>query len=355
MKTFLVVLRLEALSLLRTREVYTFGILPAVFLVPVGLGLGLGIASFFPGSDVLAIPVEDPDGIALTERLGRFDLLRTDDPRGALEAGLADVAVVGWGASGEEGAWVHARVLASAEGDEARLQTALSRHVAQQLDQRIVEAGGAGRRDRVPAVVLTPRELGFPLDLDLRQLLVISYTFVTAYLSCFLIPVRTAAERLSGVLEAMATTATPVGVVYTARALVSTVLFLVLGGIAPASVWLLVGPELQMDVRPLDLVEAGATLLLLSGLFLGCGLVANSVRTALYVASYLILGALPLLGVSLFLELPQVPLLGFAREGWLGWQLLRIAGTVALTVGCLVGVSWLASGDRVLPRGQGDD
>ncbi|NCG19414.1 MAG: hypothetical protein GWP91_10435, partial [Rhodobacterales bacterium] len=82
MRAFVIALRLELLSILRMRETYTFGILPAVLAVPVTAALVL-VAMSFTSENTLAIPQDDPAGLDVERLLERHhDVVRTDDPRG---------------------------------------------------------------------------------------------------------------------------------------------------------------------------------------------------------------------------------------------------------------------------------
>ncbi|MEO0603457.1 MAG: hypothetical protein AAF211_18610, partial [Myxococcota bacterium] len=63
------VLRFEILTLLRTREAYTFGLLPAAFVLPVGLAVSLLVATFTLADGVVAVPLEEPAGFELVAAL----------------------------------------------------------------------------------------------------------------------------------------------------------------------------------------------------------------------------------------------------------------------------------------------
>ena len=195
------------------------------------------------------------------------------------------------------------------------------------------------------------------LDLDLRQAVWLWFVFITSYLGCFLVPVRTTAERLSGALEALAVTATPVVILYAARLLVGTTFFLGLVLTPLLTLFLMGGPEVaaEVDLRVFDAVEAGVTVLMFNAAYLVCGLAANSVRMALYYGSYLVLFASPLFAVPIFYDLPQIPIIGFAEDAGIVWQLVRVGGTLAFTGGLMGVVHLLAQGERVLPPGEGDE
>lgn len=352
-QVFWIALRTEIMSLLRMQETYTFGLLPALLVVPVGLGITVIGLSFF-GDDTLAIPLEDPPGVDLQEVLeDDFDVLRVENPREAYESGKADAAVLTWSLRDPPvDAWLDAEVLAEEDG-HGEVRYALKKAMRAELDGRIEDAGGVGEEVRIVAKVRTGESSD--LDFDQRQAFWLWYVFMASYLGCFMIPVRTAAERLSGALESLAVTATPVVVLYTARLLVGTVFFLGLVMLPMFTLFLMGGDQIGGDVRALDIVEAAATVLLANGLYLVCGLTANSVRMALYYGSYMILFISPVFAVPVMYDYPQIPFLGFAEDGGVGWQLLRIAGTLLATAGSLRVVHLLAQGERVLPPGEGDE
>ena len=352
---FAIALRIELIGLLRMRETYTFGLLPALLFVPVVLGFVVLVISFI-GDPVLALPAEDPVGIALPEdALDDYVILRTDDPRGAYVSGEADVAVTTWALqTPPTDTWMTAEILAESEedGDAARL--ALSLALRELLDERIEAAGGEPAQVRVVARVRTG-EANEVFAHDFRQLMWSWCVFMAAYLGCFLVPVRTAVERMSGALEALAVTVTPVVVLYTARLLIGTAFFFGLVMLPAGTLWLMGGNEVEVDLRLLDIVEALVTLLLANAGFLVFGLLASSARMALYSGSYAIVFLSPGFAVPFVTDLPWIPFLGFVEEvGGAPAQGVRIGATLLLTAACMGVVHWLAQGDRVLPPGEGD-
>ena len=90
-RTLAVVTRLELLTLLRTHETYTFGILPALVGPPLIFALSALVISFI-GHPTLAVPLDDPPGLAVEEVLeDKWQVLRVEDPQAAFEAGDADL------------------------------------------------------------------------------------------------------------------------------------------------------------------------------------------------------------------------------------------------------------------------
>ena len=351
MRAFVIALRLELMSILRMRETYTFGILPAVLAVPVTAALVL-VAMSFTSENTLAIPQDDPAGLDVERLLERqHDVVRTDDPRGLVESGAADIAVLYWSLRDNlDTAWLDVAVVRSPDSSLSDLEDALEDALEDQIDQQITEAGGVAIVDRKVARVI---EASTPDDweIDERQGFWIWFIVLTSYLGCFLIPVRTTVERLSGALEAMAVTATPVWVVYMARLLVTTPVVILIAATPVVVMWLLVNDIPGLPIQPLDAVETGFTILLINALFLVCGLVASS----LYLGSYFILVMLPFMAIPVGWPVVQVPLLGLLCDaGWV-FQSGRIAGTLMLVGLTLAFVGGLARGERVLPPGEGDE
>ncbi len=355
MATWLMALRLELLSLLRMREAYTFGVLPAVLVVPVSIAITMVVLSFM-GQPTLAIPLEDPNGISLEEALAEdYEVMRVADPGEAVEQGTAETAILSWEAQEPPvDAWLMLEVRGTKAG---ALLSHLDDALEDLVDEQIVEAGGQAHIDRVVAkTTKTITEIHVSGgDLDARQGLWIAYTILACYLGCFLIPVRTTAERTSGALEALAVTATPVVALYGARLLISTSFFLFVTAIPGIILWLLVGNIESTDLRLGDIIEVSTVVLSFNAAFIVCGLLAGSVRISLYYASYLILFAMPGFFSTLFMEQPWIPLVGFVSDHGIGPQAVRIAATLAMTGLLLFAVHRLAQGERVLPPGEGDE
>jgi len=343
-----VVLRLELFSLLRVRETYTFALLPAALVVPLSLALAVLVLSFV-GRAVVVIPEGDFAPVAVVEALeDEYTVRRVADPRATFALGEVESAVVA----------VHAghpprvEVLADDENGLRKLRSTLREGYTADLDARITEAGGKGKADRVLAEVTlaSSAERGEDLVQGMWSLFVVA----GGYLGCFLLPVRTASDRLSGALEAMAVTATSMTWVFGARVLVCTAFVCLLTVLPQASLWVLVSRKVSLSIPVFDVVEAVLVLVLVNGWLVGCGLVANSVRMALYYGSYFVMACMVPLAAPVFLHWPLVPVLGLAEPG-LGPQLFRIVLTVALIVATLAALGHLGSGERVLPPGEGDE
>ncbi len=95
----LVLSRVELTRLLRTEQVHRYVLLPALLVLPLTvLGATLVVSFFEPESRVVAVPADLPDELGLVDQLEErgFEVRVEDQPAAAVEAGSADVAIVGW-------------------------------------------------------------------------------------------------------------------------------------------------------------------------------------------------------------------------------------------------------------------
>lgn len=330
--------QLELLAVLRMREVHLFGVLPAALVVPVYAGLIVLVLSLFP-LPALTLPTEDP-GIAVP--FESWQVERSDEPDGD------GLAVLDWRL---DGGTLHATVR-SAEPPDG-IEDHLERAVIADLDGRIEAAGGSAPRDRLPTRWQAHHERPFPVTAAVLHACVA----LGAYLGCFLIPSRTAEERLSGVLEAYAATSTPLLTLFTARWIVGTVLcssivvlpVLMVAAIVPADLW---SPaDLPFHLFP----EGVAALGTYTAVHVLIGASAGSTRTSLGYGSSLTFVAMGAGVTGTLGSFEGWPLLGLGHDGSWAVLLWRTAGAVALAFVGLGIAALRLRGEHVLPPGHSDE
>jgi hypothetical protein len=336
-------LRHELLTLLRTRETYTFGVLPAVGLIPASLVVTLLVLSF-RDFDVLAVPADLAVPVALVPEDG-WEVREVDDPMAAFEAGEASAALLSVAPDGQA---LAAEVVVRTESHADALRELLTEAAEDRFDDAVRQAGGDPQVDREVATVFVADDNPF----EPGPTAAAGFLFFAGYLGCFLFPVRTHSERSHGVLESYAATATPVVWLYAARVLVGTVLVATIV-LLPALMSVLI-VDLTVPVPdPLDAVEVGLALLFFDTLHVIAGLVATSTRVALYLSSYLVLGsALLFAPPSLGHGIDAAPLLGLVADDQ---QLVRLTGSVVLLGLAFLFLDRFARRERVLPPGEGDE
>lgn len=331
-RAFLAALRFEGVTLLRTRETHTFGLIPGLVGFPVLVFATVGIVLLRP-EPVVAVPpgfsLAAGDGLVARE---------VADPLAAFAAGEVDLAIAS-AEGADDGTWrVEARW--RDEAGRAALATAVNRGARERLDERVVAAGGAvGHHRKVARTGAGSRSEPAP---DLARPLAMIFTVAAVYLSCYLVPVRGASERAGGVLEALAVTPTPPWVVGAARLLVVTAFGLSVPSLAGLSMLVMVGPTLPVP-PPASLVEVAATTLFANAVFLAIGATADSSRHAFGWANSAMLVGMGGFAEAFFRPVPWVPVLGFGAgdEVALGVRLAALAL-------CLVGVG--AGTARLLRR-----
>jgi hypothetical protein len=342
-RAWLAVVRFEAVTLLRMRETYTFGLVPGLVGFPLLVVGMVGVILLKP-TPTVAVPFDAP--LPLSKRVTERAV---SDPEGAFARGEVDLAVLS-ATEAPDGSWtVQARWRDDA-GRE-RLASALDEGVLAAFDRRVVAAGGAvagsrkvARLDRASAASPRPAE-------DLGRPFALLYTFAAVYLSCYLVPVRVASERAAGVLEALAVCPTPLWVVGSARLVVVAALGLTVPALAASSLVLIAGPIAPAPTAG-TVAEVVATTLLVDALFLAIGAAAGSARTALGWASSALLVCLGGATVALTAPLPWLPILGFGA-GDAPHLAARLAGLVAGLVVVGGGTAWWLRADAVLPPAGG--
>lgn len=355
-------LRFEVRTVLRTREVYTTALVPAVLFVPllmVWIIMVLSITSprsgrtlALPHEAPLVLPLEVPDELEV-------DLLTVDDPQQAVLDGLADAAVLRWWVDDTPGApWLNADAVAR-DTVAAAYAEQFVQHVAYQaLDQRIEAAGGRAPRDRVLATVarspvapdLSALDL-FPLA-SLRRGALLTWVVVVVSLSVLVLPLRTAADRLDGVLEAWAVTSGGAGPLLIVRVFSTSLLFVLVSLLLPSALYRVI-PILPVVLGWGDVAEGVLAVLVANSLLVVAGLVATSTRSANQLAGITVtlLGT----GTGLGLLTTAVPWLPMAGFGLAEHQGVRLVLTAFALCGVLAVLPWIAQGPRALPAGGRDD
>jgi hypothetical protein len=348
--TFLHLLKMEGLQLLRTSEAFTFILLPSVLFTPVVLGVAALILALMP-VDHIAVPPE-PVGFEVTDLLrASFDVVETDDPEAALARGQVDAAIVSWSlVDPPDPVWLRAKVAGENPNANSRLKDALRKAANKVLDRQIVAAGDNGPRVRVVATIETVETE--PGDDDHRPLWVLLYLFGS---SCgfILLPTRTAEERQRGLLETIAVAPTPIGIVFLARLVVVTAFCGIVSSLPLVSCWItgILIPWIA-NFTLLDAIETLAWLLVSNAVIMLIGLVAGSSRTALYNASYGWMFCFAVAATSIALE-SRFPAFSFVGHSTVLSQLGRIGVLAVLTASVLGAMHAFARHERALPSSMG--
>ena len=244
-----VLVRMELLRLLRTRELWTRVVLP-MLVAPIamaGISLVFTLVSFGPRltTPVVALGPTLPTGLTVADtfRGADWEVVYVDDPAQAVAAGEAELGMGNWRAglglstrAGERVAWVDDAPLSLEHGaeerpvwhvdvwsDDQRSETRwlLKRLGRDQLEAWLVAAGRPRELARGPRRVWQVSGAPWPLpdggsmrladDLELRGIdLFIGLVLVMAATGAGqLLGTTPAAERSDGTLETLATTAAP--------------------------------------------------------------------------------------------------------------------------------------------------
>jgi hypothetical protein len=338
--------RAELLSLLRTPELYLYGLVPAALYVPV-LAVFVSLA-VTPNTPRVLVPAEPlpgekwPDTVRVEARA---------DPGAAYEAGAGDAVVDRW----EEGDGPLLRVAARSRDPRAAeaIRSSARAAASKRLDARIREVGADPKAVRWFAEVRQPPAVrpAFPFA-GAFGLIAPGLMLVAVQLAMFQVPARITPDRTRGVVEALAATATSPALVLLVRVALLTAVVLLMVALPVGSAALLLG---SVEILP----GPGAALEGASYLFLVClamtvaAFAAPSLRAAYARAGYvaLPLGALPLQS-SLWATPPWAPGLGFQASEGAG---ARAVGTLLLVA--LLGwiLHRMCRSELALPVGEGDE
>jgi hypothetical protein len=331
-------LRYEVLTLLRTREAWTLALLPAALFAPVVLML-VGLAATFQGEPRLAVPL-GASPISEAELAG-FDVVHTAAPDQLWAAGAVDVAITRWELWGPPVAELQVDGLWHTQGQAEALRSALREQLHDEADAAIRRAGGD------PDAIPVARVISLPVDAS--QVMWTYLVSLAGMFGCFTLPTRTASDRSDGVLEALACTGTPIAVLLVARAAVATGFGLLVGsGAVLPFAWLVQG-ETGLTVGLPGAIEATSVLLLCHVVFVHVGLRSESTRTALTVASVVLMVLWLLVAAGLALGLRDVPLAAMCRDAGLGPWATRMAGTLGLLGTAVAALAIDARREVVLP------
>lgn len=331
-------LRYELLTLLRTREAWTLALLPAALFAPVVLML-VGLAATFQGETRLAVPL-GASPVSEAE-LDGFHVVHAAAPDELWASGVVDVAVTRWELLGSPVAELQVEGLWHTQDQAHALRAALRDQLADGADAAIRRAGGD------PDAIPVARVVALPVDPS--QVMWTYLVSLACMFGCFTLPSRTANDRSGGVLEALASTGTPVVVLLAARAAVATGFGLLVGAVAVLPFAWLVQGETGLTVGIGAAVEATTVLLLCHVVFVHIGLRSESTRTALTVASVALMGLWMVTGAGLALGLRDAPLAAMCREAGAAAWALRMAGTLSLLLAAFGALAVDARRDVLLP------
>lgn len=330
--------RYELLTLLRTREAWTLALMPAALFAPVVLML-VGLAATFQGETRLAVPL-GASPVSEAE-LDGFDVVHAAAPDELWAAGAVEVAITRWELVGPPVGELQVDGLWHTQDQAHALRASLRDQLADGADAAIRRAGGD------PDAIPVARVLSLPVDPS--QVMWTYLVSLAGMFGCFTLPTRTATDRSDGVLEALASTGTPVVVLLAARAAVATVFGLLVGAAAVLPFAWLVQGETGLTVGLGASMEAATVLLLCHVVFVHIGLRSESTRTALTVASVALMVLWTVVGAGLALGARDVPLAAMCREAGPGAWAVRMAGTVALLAAALAALAVDARRDVLLP------
>jgi hypothetical protein len=321
-RVLLWLVRLELLRLVRTREVITFLLLPALLFVPLVAGGAIGAQSLLKRPKRVALP-EVALPVALESALEdqALEVVRVADPEAALAAGEVDLAVVGWLEG--EGLGERRQVESASRWRWRFLAVAADDKLEEALEEAAKDAGDGALRDWVAAAGADPDEviqfasvttLKPPGEPGADQELLTGVGGLTlvltviAALSQYLVPVVHVSDRLAGVAESLAITPAGPGRLITARLLAFTALELVAAGLLVANMQLLLSalPDYSPP-SPAALVGPALGALFINAAFLLVSLGAETVQQAVTRASILLVGLAGLGVAGFLLEQPGLP------------------------------------------------
>lgn len=340
MRSWLPLIRFELLTLLRTREVYTFALLPAALIVPLGVFTSMLVLSFSASTRVATVP--GPAGLDLKEAFALTALLVVDeDPAALLAAGTVDAAATQVAVDADTLTLTLAPG-SSAEGADALVE-GFSNAETNSLERRVEEAGHPLTAIRFPEIEIVDAEVPYVLGLMAAGL--------GSYALIFLLPTRCHVDRANGILEAQAVTRTALTQVLWVRTVVLTVAVSSMVAIPMLGLTLLVAPLRLAAVG----LEAATIVALFAPLLIFIATATSSSRVALAVASYAFFGLFAALCVPLAWSQPWLPVVGFAQSSGdlaYGVRLLaHVGGAYAITVAV---AQWLMRTERIFP-GLGAD
>jgi hypothetical protein len=357
-----ILVRVELLRLLRTREVHLFLLLPALLGVPLMSAFALMVSTWVGGSIQIGLPHDLPPELGVREALEaeQVIVLVFEDPAQAWAQGLVDVAVLGWltgdGVGPPVGTPYETRLIAV--GDERRARLALREGVRRAnrvlVEERVLASGGAENADlfhlwwsTVP-LPRPPREGG-----RFQAALAAYLAFLVGLVSYQIVPIAVVSDRLEGISESFGATPAPLWALLVSRLLAVTLVELLALGLLMLSALALMASWVAVPVPSGEtLARALSALVLINTLYLLPGVRARSAREALNLSSIVLLGTGGLLAGGL-LGLPDwVPLAGLASApvGPRGW--MATASTLGAAAAVLALAIRLTTTESLVPPGQ---
>ncbi|MCK6502260.1 ABC transporter permease [Myxococcota bacterium] len=328
MRALWTLLRLEVRRLSRTAQVYTFVLLPALLLLPVGVFLGVTVVSL-DQPDPVAVPAHLPAELPLAWALSREDLAPrpVEDPAAAWLSGEVDAAVIaverreGLAAGNpalegvDPAAWV-VRVLATDDEAQARLEAAVERAGDDVLTDLVVLAGGDLERDLEVAhveVLDVEEPPVFPVEAGLWAYAV----FLVSLVGFFMLALAGVADRNEGVTEALLVTPARAWQVLLARLLATLGLQVVACLLFVGNVVLLLaqveGPHQDLLRGPAQVASLVTASALCDALYLMVGTWSPNAKAANNLGGLVMTGILGLLGLGVADLAPAwLPLAGVA-------------------------------------------
>jgi len=360
MRALGVLVRVELLRLLRTREVHLFLLLPALLGVPLVAAIALVVSSWAGGSVAVAVPADLPAHLHLHESLvqEQVRVVVTEDPGEAYAQGRVDVAVLGWlegdGVGGRAGTAYETRFVAVGHQERAReaLRGAVRRTNRKHVEERMVATGADPELfhlwwSTVP--VEGPSGPGGRFHAAVAAYL----AFLLGLVSYQVVPIGVVSDRLEGIAEAFGATPAPRTALLLSRLIAVTAVELLALGLLLVSAWALLSSLADVPLpTPEALARAVAALALINALYLLPGVRARSAREALNLSSVTLLATGALLGGGLMGLPAWVPLAGVASaaagpEGWVAVGATGLAAVVVLALAVA-----LTSADSLLPPSQ---
>lgn len=363
LRVWLIVLRAESLRLLRTREIYTYLLLPALLAVPVGLAGAALARTLTEAAPRVAVGADVPPELEIAAELESRKILAISvaDPEAALAAGEVDAALVRWVAGDGVGAAlgpgpVRWRWRADLLGGDVTLQDELRAAVEdagdQALDGWVRIAGGDPARDLWVAEVRALPVKQVDLEGRIGRFLVAYSVFVLGLVGVMTVVGFTAAERAEGVLESLTCTAAPAWIWLVVRVLLVTALQGLAATALLSSVSLVaLSAEVVLPWPSWFALRLVVALFTTNMLFLLLGVVAPSVRLALGAGSYVLLAAGLVLGWGVFDAPVAVPLAGLVAATDLPELALAVGS--ALSLSGLILVATVFAQRMAMSRGSG--
>lgn len=342
MRVFGAALGFELRRALRAPDTVKIRLLPGLLLVPLLATITMAAVTVTDTRAVVALPAEGGPDAALLERALGGERLRArfvPDPRAALEAGEAELAVLAWEPGGyaptrpwddrPDARW-RALVQARDEDGERRLASALEEVGEALIEGEVLLAGGDPAWAAVAEIDEPPTARG-----GLSRLIqvvpdtgyVLAFAFLGIYGLMFSLPVAGLQDRKAGVSEALAVLPVPAFLLHAARLLAWCLLAALPSAIFIAELMLFAG-----DTRPLP--SAGAVLAGLGALLLCAaatsvtGIACRSPVTAMNLGPAVGLGLLGGMAAGSWLSPPGwAPVIGLmTRDG--PWA-LALAGAIS--------------------------